>query len=153
MNQEEFNIAINKLSEMPIILENLINDKKTDIRYKPTPDYLSVLETVCHLRDIENEGFNVRIYKLINEDNSLLPDIDGAKLVIERNYNEDNIDSALSLFKEARNNSVNMLKNISMDKLDNEATLENVGIISLAKLLTKMIEHDNSHLDELENLK
>ena len=39
-----------------------------------------MLEHVCHLRDIEVEGYAPRLKRILSEDGPFLPDIDGRRL-------------------------------------------------------------------------
>jgi hypothetical protein len=62
----------------------------------------SPLETICHLRDIEAEGYTTRINRILIETNPVLGDIDGGRLAVERNYNDQDPDLALHEFTIAR---------------------------------------------------
>src|SRR5688500_19594160 len=48
-----------------------------------------------YLRDIETEGYTVRIGQLLEEEDPLLRDLDGDRLAIERRYIEQDVDGAL----------------------------------------------------------
>jgi len=117
---------------------------------RPSPDEFSVVENICHLRDIEVEGYTVRIRRLLREDNPKLADIDGAKLAAERDYNQQDLHDALADFTRARNENLNTLRNASEDEFDREGELEGVGRMNLGQLMQMMWEHDEGHLDELK---
>lgn len=116
---------------------------------KNSPDEFSVLENVCHLRDIEIEGYSLRINRILNENNPLLPDIDGGLLAIERNYNRQLLTEALDDFRKARQGNVSALAGLNNDHFAREGVMEGVGKVSLGKLLLMMRDHDDGHLDEL----
>ena len=114
-----------------------------------SPDEFSVLESVCHLRDIEVEGYTSRINRILNENDPLLPDIDGGLLAIERDYNSQLLTEALEAFVMARQSNVSALAGLNKDHFAREGVMEGVGRVSLGKLLLMMREHDDGHLDDL----
>jgi len=114
-----------------------------------SPDEFSVLENVCHLRDIEVEGYTLRINRILNENNPLLPDVDGGLLAIERDYNSQLLTEALDAFVRARQSNVSALAGLNKDQFAREGVMEGVGKVSLGKLLLMMREHDDGHLDDL----
>ncbi|HJQ39306.1 MAG TPA: M20/M25/M40 family metallo-hydrolase [Thermoanaerobaculia bacterium] len=108
-----------------------------------------IVENVCHLRDIESEGYAVRIEQLLREDDPLLHDLDGDRLAVERRYAEQDARDALRRFAEARARSVSLLRDADERALAREGTFENVGRVTLAKLVSMMREHDTGHFHDL----
>src|SRR5262245_8122269 len=49
-------------------------------------DAFSLHEQVWHLRDIEVDGYARRFRAVATQDDPFLPDLDGARLAIERDY-------------------------------------------------------------------
>jgi hypothetical protein len=123
-----------------------------DLRWKPSDNEFSILENICHLNDIEREGYRERIKKLLSESEPFLPDIDGGKLARERNYNAQDPAAALHAFTLARMENIKTIKNISPDQLSRSGMFENVGPVTLEELLLKMKEHDEGHRKELSDL-
>jgi len=115
-------------------------------------DEFAIVENVCHLRDIEAEGYAVRIEQLLREDDPLLRDLDGERLARERRYLEQDLHEALRAFAEARARSVALLEGADEAALAREGTFENVGRVSLAKLVAMMREHDAGHLRDIARL-
>jgi hypothetical protein len=111
----------------------------------------SVVEHVCHLRDIEQEGYAVRITKLLTEDQPLLGDIDGDRLAIERAYINQDFNEALEAFINARAVNVEVIRDLSADQLSKSGMFDN-SRCSLLDLLNKMREHDHEHINELTQL-
>src|SRR5437870_1928117 len=96
MSREEFQAIILLLEEMPRKVRRLVESLGEDeSRWKPGLDEFSATENVCHLLDIEAEGYAVRIQKLLNESEPFLSDLDGARLARERDYNNQNMHHAL----------------------------------------------------------
>ncbi|MBU6421769.1 MAG: DinB family protein, partial [Gammaproteobacteria bacterium] len=81
--------AIVELRKMPETLGQQVADL-TDVQlhFQPEGGYFSVLENVCHLRDIEREGYSLRLQRMLVEEHPALPDINGGQLARERQYSE-----------------------------------------------------------------
>lgn len=124
-----------------------------ELKRKPSTDEFSFLENVCHLRDIEQEGYTVRISKLLNESNPTLPDIDGARLARERDYNSEDFETALGEFEPLRENNVRVLSRLQPEGLSRSGMFEGVGPVTLKTLAEMMREHDESHRAELSVLR
>lgn len=154
MSPEEFNELIAALSKTPKTVATLSNDvSDEDLRRRNSPEEFSVIENVCHLRDIEIEGYTGRINRILNEEAPFLPDIDGSRLALERAYNSQNLAPALQDFSAARMHNVQTLSNVSMDQLERVGTFEGVGKVTLEKLLVLMREHDEDHIRDLRTVR
>jgi hypothetical protein len=79
----------------------------------------------------------------------LLPDFDGGRVAVERDYNRQDIQGALEAFALARTKNVNILRELAPERLTREGVLEGVGRVSLKALLLMMREHDEGHLQTL----
>jgi hypothetical protein len=154
MTREEFQALVLSLEEMPgrvrVLIENLGDGEKL---WKPRTDEFSATENVCHLRDIEEEGYCVRIKRLMEETEPNLQDLDGARLARERDYNSQNIMEALERFTRARFVNVAAVRNLPPEGLSRSGLFEGTGAVTLAQLLLMMREHDHAHIKELESLR
>jgi DinB superfamily len=153
MDDTETHEHLSFLKETPSKVKRLLDgmDQST-LRLRPSPDEFSALEQICHLRDIEREGYSERISRILSEDHPRLPDIDGARLAIERDYNSENFQEALNSFASARAANVALLSQLNSDQMDREGELEGVGRVSIQGLVGMLREHDEGHLDELNAL-
>jgi DinB family. len=120
--------------------------------WKPSADRWSMTENVCHLRDIEHEGYNVRIQRIATEDTPILPDIEGTQLAIDRKYNEQNLDQAIAAFDTARAKNIELITGYPEATLSRIGTFEDFGDMTLAGLLEIMVEHDHGHVSDIEKL-
>jgi hypothetical protein len=125
---------------------------EAELSRKPAPDVFSLRENVLHLRDIDVEGYARRIARVLDEERPFLPDVDGAKLAVERHYNNQPLDSALQAFAESRARSIGRLRAIRPADLDRLADFEGVGTVTLRRLLELWIEHDAGHIADIEAL-
>jgi hypothetical protein len=124
-----------------------------DLKWKPMSDEFSVLEQVCHLRDLEREGYSVRIRTMLAENQPILPDFEGSRLARERDYNHQNFESAIEEFARAREENVRVMGTLSPGQLNRSGVLDGVGLITLDRLFQLMREHDESHRKELSDLR
>ena len=145
---------IDALEKTPDMMAKLVDRlSQANLRRRNSAGEFSAIENVCHLRDIEIEGYTSRINRILDETRPFLPDIDGGRLAIERNYKDQNPDVALQAFAEARKQNIKTLSGLANEQLDREGTLEGVGIVTLGKLLLMMREHDEGHIRDLRAIR
>lgn len=151
---EEFQALVVSLEETPAKVRRLVESLNDGERvWKPQLNEFSATENVCHLRDIEEEGYSVRIRRLLEETEPHLADLDGARLARERDYNSQNLNEALERFTQARAGNVAAVRNLQPEGLNRRGTFEGTGAVTLGQLLVMMREHDEAHLRELESLR
>jgi hypothetical protein len=154
MDRDDVEAHLKFLRETPAVIEELTAGLPSEaIVWKPSPDEFSVLENACHLRDLESEGYAVRIERMLAESNPELPDFAGGILARERSYNSQELGEALARFTRARVENVRTLNSLSSDALQRSGVLESVGPVTVLGLIAKMREHDQSHRDELRDLR
>ncbi|MBC7931020.1 MAG: DinB family protein [Rubrivivax sp.] len=124
-----------------------------ELRARADDGTFSFVEHVCHLRDLEREGYGARIEKILSEELPALPDFDGASIAREGRYNEQPFDESMAQFTEARTRNAFALKDISDEQLSRRGLLEGVGEITLERLVALMREHDMTHREELRVLR
>src|SRR5579871_6068308 len=147
MTPEELAAVLAVLETTPERIKELTSQLDANcLTWKESPKHFSVLENVCHLRDIEAEGYNVRIERIATEDTPVLPDINGSQLAIDRHYNQDNLNSAINGFSEARSKSIALIKGLSEAQFSCIGTFEDQGDMTMAGMLELMSEHDLGHL-------
>jgi hypothetical protein len=108
------------------------------------------IEQICHLRDIEREGYLSRIGCILNQDDPLLTDIDGARLALERDYRSQDVPAALAAFRAAREKSVALLEAANEMQRLRVGHFDGSPPFTLEELACRMREHDAGHLAELE---
>jgi hypothetical protein len=154
MTEQELRELIEFLEETPLAVRQLtVEMLERDLKWKPSMDELSALEQVCHLRDLELEGYGLRIRKILTEVGPSLPDFDGGRIARERDYNSQDFETALQDFTRARKDNTSTVETLSSDQLNLSGVLEGIGEITLARLLQLMRQHDQSHLEELRVLR
>ena len=149
MASQDFESVIKSLAQTPAQLARALDQLSPEELTLKRADEFSTVENICHLRDLEIEGYGERIARILQEDEPSLPDFDGARLALERNYNRQDVHAALDAFNQARSANLARARELSPEQLERKATLEGVGEITLLRLFEMMEEHDQGHLDEV----
>ncbi len=145
--------TIAKLAGTPQQVEDAIRGlSEEQLSWKPT-EFFSIRENILHLRDIDVFGYEKRLRLILTHDYPAFPDLDGARLAAERNYNAQPIRQALDDLKRSRGFSVHRLKGSSSLDLDRKAEMQGVGAIDLKRLLELWMEHDRGHLADIAELR
>ena len=152
MTQMELQNLIAFLAATPEVVRQLTGALGgAAVRWKPPSGEFSALENACHLRDIEQEGYTVRLRRLLTEDEPALADIDGERLARERDYQSQDCAAALAAFAAARRANVATIERLSPEELQRAGTFAGERI-TLARLLEMMRAHDEAHRAELRAL-
>jgi DinB superfamily len=112
----------------------------------------ALVEHLCHVADLEREGFGERIRKLLTEENPWLPDFDGERIARERDYLNLPLPPALARFASAREETLRLLGSVANDQWARAGRQEGVGIVTLADLPRRIFDHDRAHLNEIAGL-
>ena len=152
-NETDFLALLAFLDETPNQLANSTSGfSNAELRFQNSPDEFSVLENICHLRDLELQGYTPRIRRILAESDPALADFDGARVAAESSYNNEQSGLALQAFQTARRENVEVLRALTDAQLSREGTLEGVGSVTLRRLAELMREHDEGHLEDLRVL-
>jgi len=150
---DDFPRAIATLAAMPArVADRVAAFPDAERTTRPGTGGFSLVEHVCHLRDIDTEGYRVRIDRILAESSPLLPDIDGARLAAERDYERADLPRALGDFFAARAAIVDRLRRLSVDERRRSGRMEGAGDVTLDDVIAMMLAHDAEHVDELAEL-
>src|SRR5262245_14268265 len=117
--------------------------------WRPAPGKWSILEIVCHLRDMEREAYLARYRRILAEDNPRLPDLDGDQLALERDYRSQKLAAAFKDWRAARKDSLRLLKGVKRDGWERVGTHETAGPLSMADFLRRQaVGNDEAHLGQ-----
>ena len=141
------------LAAMPAKLKAIVEAiPETLWRAQPKAGGFSLVEHLCHLRDIDGDGYRVRIERMLSEDRPMLPDIDGAQLAVERDYKVQDARAALDTFSATRWAIVGRLGKLDATERRRKGLMAGTHEIDIEGLVSAMLTHDSEHLDELEGL-
>jgi hypothetical protein len=120
---------------------------------KPDPQFFSLRENVLHLRDIDVEGYEKRIRRILSEDSPVLEDVNGGQLARERNYNAQPLEPALAELAMVRAASIGRLCGCQQTDLERTAEMQGAGVLTLRRLLELWMRHDEEHLADMAELR
>ena len=113
-------------------------------------EHLTAIEQLCHVRDIEVDGYQQRFQRTLNEQNPLLPSLDTDGLARDREYYKQDAAQVLTEFTAARMKTVEMLRDLSPQQLARKAEFEGYGPTTLKGLIHYLCSHDQQHLAGLQ---
>jgi hypothetical protein len=108
------------------------------------------IEQICHIRDIEIDGYHVRFHRILNESNPTLASIDSETLAKEKSYAASSAPQVFAAFREARCKTVELISELSPEQLARTAVFEGYGELSLRSLVHYLCSHDQQHLAGLQ---
>jgi hypothetical protein len=111
---------------------------------------LTALEQLCHVRDIEIDGYQLRIRRTLAETHPTLASIDTDALVRERAYARDEPARVLAAFRAARVQTLAMISGLSEAQWARTAVFEGYGPLTLRSLIHYLCSHDQQHLSGLQ---
>jgi hypothetical protein len=141
------------LAGAPAELERAVLQVPADrLRWKPDSwggspgETFTALEHVCHLRDIERDGYHVRIQRMLEEENPSLVSIDGDQLAKDRHYERADLAEALGAFRDARLTTLDRLRALDEAQLARPGFFAEYGMLTLRALVHYLRSHDQQHL-------
>ena len=150
---DTFASAAAGLGAMPAKLKEIVAAlPQAAWRSKPTVGGFSLLEHVCHLRDIDGDGYRVRLERMLTEERPSLPDLDGDALARQRDYQSADMATALTSFTATRLAIVARLAKVSPDERRRTGLMAGTTEITVGGLVEIMTAHDSEHLDQLDDL-
>jgi hypothetical protein len=150
-------ITINTLAAFPQQLEAHYAAFPTGLRHwKPASwegvpsEPFSAIEQICHVRDIEIDGYHLRFRRTLDESNPLLVSIDSEILASERNYAAANPAEVFAAFRAARAKTIELLSSLDQEQFKRSAEFEGYGSLTLRSLVHYLCSHDQQHLAGLQ---
>jgi hypothetical protein len=144
------------LSAMPSAVTKLVNlFSSGDLNWKPLSwdgipgEKFSAIEQLCHLRDIEIDGYHRRIFSILNDQHPDLQSIDGYTLSIERNYKDADLAEVISQFQAAREKTIAMISVIEPAGWNRTGFFNGYGNVTLKSLIHFLCSHDFEHLSSM----
>jgi hypothetical protein len=144
---------VSRLHAMPALLEDCAPAlPRQEWTRQPGPGLFSLVEHCCHLRDLEEEGYTLRLRRMLREERPGLDDFDGGAVAARRSYPSQDLQEALRAFTDARTANLALLSGLDAAALGRTATFGEHGTITVEGLAQLMVEHDASHRQELGEL-
>ncbi len=119
---------------------------------RPLDGGFAMIEHVWHLADLETDAYEVRIRRILEEDEPVLPGFDGEAVAAKRKYRALRLRDGIRKFAEARRRNLAALAALEGGAWDRAGIQEGVGRITLRDVPRLMHEHDLSHREEISAL-
>jgi uncharacterized damage-inducible protein DinB len=144
---------LRKLQETPNIIVALCRGVSDEaLRRKPAPEKWSMLEILCHLRDVEFL-FVERYGKIANHDRPQLRMINQDELATKLKYNEDDPLAVLREFQALRVQTVLVLSALAQQGWERVGLHPKRGEFSIAAHAVMHVAHDANHIERLRTLR
>ncbi len=144
--------AVNKLAATPRRLAKLVSSMNPRLATrKPGPGKWSAKEIVCHLADCEIVyGFRYRT--IVSESDPVLVAFDQEAWAKNLKYESQSLKSALATFSTLRDSHVSLFKSLAPKSWKKIGRHPQYGPLSLAQVVTHLVEHDLKHIAQIERL-
>lgn len=113
-------------------------------------EHLSAIEQVCHVRDIEIEGYHVRIRRILTETAPALASLDSEEMAVARSYSKADAGAVFTAFRQARATTIALISRLTEEQLLRTGVFEGYGPITLRSLVHFLCSHDQQHLAGLQ---
>lgn len=128
--------------------------RKKELLWTPAPGKWSILEIVCHLRDMEREAYLARYRRILAEERPTLPDIDGDQLALEHDYRAATLAEVVREWRALRQESLKLLRGVKTDQWAREGQHTTAGWLSMDALLRRhAVGNDEAHLGQIEAIR
>ena len=145
--------TVSALRAFPEQLENLLSAVPqeyldwTPASWEGIPsESFSPVGQLCHIRDIEVEGYHVRLRRLLEELNPTLASLDSYSLAKERSYSDACPSEILAAFRKARAETIEMIQSLDEGELNRRGVFEGYGPVTVKGLIHFLCSHDQQHL-------
>jgi len=122
--------------------------------WTPAPGKWSILDIVCHMRDMEEHAYLARYRRILAEDDPALPDIDGDQWALERDYRGQKLTEVLREWVRLRKECLRLLKKVKGGQWARRGTHEAAGPLTVHDFLRRQAAgNDEAHLGQIESIK
>lgn len=144
--------AIARLEEMPAVLDAAMEGAGAQAwRVAPAGGGFSLGEHACHLRDLEREGFLVRVRRLLSEPSPRLAPFDGDAVAAARDYPSQDARIAAQEFAAARRELTGMLAPLTEEQMERPAFFGERPV-TFGEVVSMMVAHDAEHRVDIARL-
>ena len=111
---------------------------------------LTAIEQICHVLDVEVEGYHVRFRRTLEESTPTLPALDTDALAHERGYGERAAEEVFQQFRVARIETLRVIRSLDPQQLERPAWFDSYGAVTVRSLVHYLCSHDQQHLAGLQ---
>ncbi len=124
------------------------------LAWTPAPGKWSILEILCHLRDMERDAYLERYTRILSEDEPRLPDIDGESLAIVRDYRNQRAPDVVREWVALRRQTLQLLRKTGRAQWARAGVHPAYGRLTMEDLIRRhAIGNDEAHLAQIDAIK
>jgi hypothetical protein len=151
MNEGDGLPCLKLLYATPDIIRGLLSEvTEDDVRWKPAPDRVSIVEVLAHLSHSEGHCYRARVDRFLNEE---MPELepDDARFHLEL-YAVADPEDAFDHFEEQRESNIEFLRELTEEDGELRALHKEAGEITLANMMHEWALHDLGHIRQIAEL-
>jgi hypothetical protein len=144
--------ALAYLAETPRVLHSaLVDATPEELRLRPDDNSFCLIEHACHLRDLEREGYALRLRRMLEERDPALAGFEGDVVARQRDYMSQDAYNAGAEFAIVRSGLLARAEKLTGKEMARSGRF--IGrTITVCDLLAMMVEHDREHREEISAL-
>jgi hypothetical protein len=124
---------------------------KVVLLWTPAPGKWSILEIVCHMRDMEREAYLARYRRILAEDTPSLPDVDGDTYSLELDYRSQRLAEVVRDWTRLRRETLKVLAGVKRAEWERAGVHEAAGRLTMADFLRRQAHgNDEAHLGQID---
>lgn len=109
----------------------------------------SAIEQICHVRDIEVDGYHQRFRRVLQETHPTLENVNGETLAVQRGYAAAGPAEVFAAFRAARTQTLATISALTSEQFDRTAVFDGAPI-TVRGLVHMLCSHDQQHLAGLQ---
>jgi len=151
-SQDQIDDLIRRLSMIPSRIARAVETMPgAEKRRALSADEWSASQILAHLR-ASNDIVAYRLYAILARDTTPLPAYDERRWAKVAGYEDADFESSLQIFTLCRAELVAVLQKIDIADWQRFGIHEEKGVLSLFEVATSLVEHEEEHCQQLENI-
>jgi uncharacterized protein YukE len=140
--------ALRSLPKTPALLRYILKDVTQAEAMNCWDGDWNVVYVVCHLRDLE-AAYLQRVRMMLEQDNPTFPDNDQRAMAIERNYAEEDLQTALEEFEALRRDFIALVRSLSDEQWERRGQHPYFGETTILTQAINNAIHDLDHIEQI----
>ncbi len=127
---------------------------KKVLLWTPAPGKWSILEILCHMRDMEREAYIERYTRILSENEPKLPDLNGEAFAVLRAYRGQKAPEVVREWVALRRQTLQLLRKTGKAQWARAGVHATAGRLTMEDLIQRhAVGNDEAHLRQIEAIK
>lgn len=127
---------------------------KKVLLWTPAPGKWSILEILCHMRDMEREAYIERYTRILTENEPALPNLEGEAFAILRGYRRQKAPEVVREWVALRRQTLQLLRKAGKAQWARAGVHATAGRLTMEDLIQRhAVGNDEAHLRQIEAIK